>query len=382
MTYFLAEGATGAFFDDDVLIANPNDRDAPVTLTFLKEGGSTVIAQRVVPAMARVTVPVDQIPGLEATAVSVKVVSEGPVPLVVERTMFWDASYYGGHTANAVPQPETRWIFAEGFQGFFDTYILIANAEATPTTATLTFLREGDTPFVTTIAGRSVRAPDGVCGRLSGVAGTGVRDRRRGRAARHRRARDVLREPAGAAVAGGARQHRSRHAVALVVPRRRCHRRLLQHVHPAQQPAGHRRERRAALPARHRRGDHTPEDDRGAAAADGESRRRRRPAPGERRGVHRRRVRRPDRVGAVDVLARRGCGVRRGAQQHGRVEPGHAMGSRGRPPRAARTRSTPTSCWPTRRRRRRRSRSPTSSRPTPQSCGATRCPRPAGSTWT
>ena len=25
MTYFLAEGATGAFFDDDVLIANPND---------------------------------------------------------------------------------------------------------------------------------------------------------------------------------------------------------------------------------------------------------------------------------------------------------------------------------------------------------------------
>ena len=39
-------------------------------------------------------------------------------------------------------KPETRWIFAEGFQGFFDTYILIANANATPTTATLTFLRE------------------------------------------------------------------------------------------------------------------------------------------------------------------------------------------------------------------------------------------------
>ena len=165
MTYFLAEGATGAFFDDDVLIANPNDRDAPVTLTFLKEGGNTVVAQRVVPAMGRVTVPVDQIPGLESTAASVKVVSDGRVSLVVERTMFWDASYYGGHTANAVPQPETRWIFAEGFQGFFDTYILIANAEATPTTATLTFLREGDTPFVTTIpvgafARRTVYAGD------------------------------------------------------------------------------------------------------------------------------------------------------------------------------------------------------------------------------
>jgi hypothetical protein len=65
--------------------------------------------------------------------------------------MFWDASYYGGHTANAVAQPETRWIFAEGFQGFFDTYILIANANAEATTATLTFLREGDTPVVKTV---------------------------------------------------------------------------------------------------------------------------------------------------------------------------------------------------------------------------------------
>jgi hypothetical protein len=42
-------------------------------------------------------------------------------------------------------------IFAEGFQGFFDPYILIANANATATTATLTFLREGDTPIVKTV---------------------------------------------------------------------------------------------------------------------------------------------------------------------------------------------------------------------------------------
>lgn len=151
MTYYLAEGATGAFFDNDVLIANPTDREAPVTLTFMKEGGETVVTNRVVPRMARLTVAVDQIPGLESTSASVQVVSDAHVPLIVERTMFWDASRYGGHTANAVAQPETRWIFAEGFQGFFDTYILIANAAATPTTATLTFLREGETPFVATV---------------------------------------------------------------------------------------------------------------------------------------------------------------------------------------------------------------------------------------
>ena len=129
-TYYLAEGATGEFFDDDVLIANPNDEQAPVTLTFLREGGATVVVQRVIPARARVTIHVDEIEGLENASASVKVESTDKLPLIVERSMFWDASSYGGHTANAVAKPEKQWTFAEGFQGFFDTYILIANANA------------------------------------------------------------------------------------------------------------------------------------------------------------------------------------------------------------------------------------------------------------
>jgi hypothetical protein len=104
-----------------------------------------------VPAQSRLTVRVEEIAGLESAAASVEVKSDERVPLVVERSMFWDASYYSGHTANAVAQPEMKWIFAEGFQGFFDTYILVANANAEATAATLTFLRENDTPFVTTV---------------------------------------------------------------------------------------------------------------------------------------------------------------------------------------------------------------------------------------
>jgi hypothetical protein len=97
------------------------------------------------------TIQVDTLPGLGATSASVQVTSTSGAPLVVERTMSWDSTYYGGHTANAVTEPATRWIFAEGSQGFFDTYVLIANATATPTTATLTFLREGETPFVANV---------------------------------------------------------------------------------------------------------------------------------------------------------------------------------------------------------------------------------------
>ena len=124
---------------------------APVTLTFLREGGATVVVQRVIPARSRVTIHVDQLEGLQDASASVKVESTDKLPLIVERTMFWDQSYYGGHTANAVAKPEKQWTFAEGFQGFFDTYILIANANATKTTATLTFLRENDTPVVKSV---------------------------------------------------------------------------------------------------------------------------------------------------------------------------------------------------------------------------------------
>jgi autotransporter-associated beta strand protein len=175
-TYFLAEGATGGFFDDDVLIANPTTTEAPVTMTFLLEGGGTVVEQRTIAPQSRMTVHVDQIPGLEDASPSVQVVSNNRVPLVVERTMFWDPTYYGGHTANAVAQPELRWVFAEGFQGFFDTYVLIANANPEPVTATITFLRENDAPVVQTVpvgafARKTIYAGDysDVVGRAFGI---------------------------------------------------------------------------------------------------------------------------------------------------------------------------------------------------------------------
>jgi autotransporter-associated beta strand protein len=150
VTYYLSEGATGMFFDEDLLIANPSTVPAPVTLTFQLQGGGTIVNHRIVPAQARLTVHVDDIPGLEAASASVEVLSDSRLPLVVERTMFWDSTRYGGHTANAVRQPERHWLFAEGNQGFFDTYLLIGNANATPADVTVTFMREGELPVTKT----------------------------------------------------------------------------------------------------------------------------------------------------------------------------------------------------------------------------------------
>ena len=48
--------------------------------------------------------------------------------------MFWDESDYGSHGGTAVDGPRTRWLFAEGSQGFFSTFVLLANAGASPRT--------------------------------------------------------------------------------------------------------------------------------------------------------------------------------------------------------------------------------------------------------
>jgi autotransporter-associated beta strand protein len=150
LTYFLSEGATGTFFDEDLLIANPNTAAAPITMTFFLTGGGTNVQQRVVPAKSRLTVNVNEIPGLETTSPSVEVRSDNRLTLAVDRTMFWDrATHYGGHTANAVPRPEKEWLFAEGVQNdFFHTFLLLGNPNNSIVTATVTFLREGEPSVV------------------------------------------------------------------------------------------------------------------------------------------------------------------------------------------------------------------------------------------
>ena len=149
LSYYLAEGATGAFFDLDIVIANPNDQDAPVVMTFLDKFGNTYPLSFTLPAKRSRTVAVEtEVPQLASADVSTIVTSSSGLPLIVERSLFWDATYYGGHTGNAVDGPKTTWYFGEGFQSspIFDTFILLANANASDATVTLTFLRQGGTP--------------------------------------------------------------------------------------------------------------------------------------------------------------------------------------------------------------------------------------------
>jgi hypothetical protein len=142
-TYYLAEGATGAFFDTDLLLANPNDEAAPVTITFFKEDGTTVLQDRTLAPLSRTTIHVDTLAGLEATSFSPQVVSTRGLPLMVERTMWWDASGYGAHGEKAVEGAAPQWYFAEGNQGFFSTFFLLVNPRDAANHARVTYFREG-----------------------------------------------------------------------------------------------------------------------------------------------------------------------------------------------------------------------------------------------
>jgi subtilisin-like proprotein convertase family protein len=165
-TYALAEGATGAFFDLDITMANAANVAAPLAIDFLPEGGSPIQTTNTVAANAPLQIHADQATDSGATSTIVR--SLDAVPLAIERTMSWDARGYGGHGGGAV-SPATRWLFAEGAQGFLKTYILLANDNAKDVQVTVKFLLEGGgvVTHVETVPARSRETID--AGSLPGV---------------------------------------------------------------------------------------------------------------------------------------------------------------------------------------------------------------------
>jgi SpoIID/LytB domain protein len=122
-------------FDEYLLLYNPATSDAHVAISFLLSGGEAPIPLSVVvPAGTRQTIHVnDYVPFRE---VSASVHSD--VPVVAERAMYfvYQGKWAGGDASEGVVAPSQRWLLAEGYDApNFDTYNLIANPGASPTTA-------------------------------------------------------------------------------------------------------------------------------------------------------------------------------------------------------------------------------------------------------
>jgi Calx-beta domain len=148
--YVLGEGATGSFFDTDIVVANPGETPAPTLVTFLGADGRTVQFEDTIAPGTRKRYQTDGIPGLDvADGFSTSVASTNAVPLAVERISRWGSGRAGAHASTPGAAVSKYWYFAEGAQGYFQTYLLLTNLDPTPNAAYVDWWREGGT-FVST----------------------------------------------------------------------------------------------------------------------------------------------------------------------------------------------------------------------------------------
>jgi hypothetical protein len=142
--WFLAEGATGQFFDTYLLIANPNAAASDVKVTYLLGSGSAAFSKLyTVAGQTRKTLSIkDEDPRLADTVVSMIVETTNNQPLVVERAMWWPRDqWYEAHLSAGATETGTRWALADGVvNADADTYILIANTSGSAGMATVTLL--------------------------------------------------------------------------------------------------------------------------------------------------------------------------------------------------------------------------------------------------
>jgi hypothetical protein len=120
---------------------NPNPVPSVAQLRFMREDGSVVDRNELVPAMGRKSVFVNMLfttPGF-ATQVT------ADQPIVVERAMYFDNDQ-AGHDTLATASPGLTWYLAAGAsRGGFDTWLLVENPGATPANVKVSFISDTGT---------------------------------------------------------------------------------------------------------------------------------------------------------------------------------------------------------------------------------------------
>jgi hypothetical protein len=149
--WYLAEGATHGNNVLFYLLQNPSLTGAAVVrVRYLLPSLPPVERQYTVPPHSRLTIQVDDVPGLSETDVSADIRSLNNVPIIVERAMYAvdphhpALGFVAGHEAAGVTAPSTSSFLAEGVTGsFMDMFLLFANPNATDAVLRVTYLLEG-----------------------------------------------------------------------------------------------------------------------------------------------------------------------------------------------------------------------------------------------
>lgn len=155
-TWFLAEGANNATFTEEILVGNPSSDTLDVTVTLLPQPDAiapVTVKTLTLGPTARLTVSLAtdfQLNGSSSARVSAVVQGTNtPADIVVERTMYFpDGTRPGAHNAGGVTHPAPNWTLAEGATTLFDTFVLVANPNASMTRVRATYLTANGAEYV------------------------------------------------------------------------------------------------------------------------------------------------------------------------------------------------------------------------------------------
>lgn len=142
--WYFAEGYTGGEFITYLLLFNPTDKRADVSVIYYGDGIAPYVHEFSMPPNSRGTTLVNALPGLQGRSTAISV--DSTEPLVAERTVYFALGglpngVNGGDAATGLSELSTTWYLAEGCTGhFFDEYIAVLNPQAEVATVNVEFL--------------------------------------------------------------------------------------------------------------------------------------------------------------------------------------------------------------------------------------------------
>jgi hypothetical protein len=143
----LAEGATGFFFTY-LLLANPINADATVTVQYQLPDGTTIAKEHIVPGLSRRTIDVrGEDAQLQAATMGMSISSTRVI--FAERAMWWGGlPFTEGSVAFGTTEAGEVWAIGEGIEGQTDdeaTFVLVANGTTTAGTVRFTAIHDDGT---------------------------------------------------------------------------------------------------------------------------------------------------------------------------------------------------------------------------------------------
>jgi len=141
--WYMAEGSTSGDFDTWVLLQNPQETPANVSLIFLTSEGKKVETTLGIPPTSRRSIYVDElVPDAEVSTI---VLSDQPI--IAERSMYFRRT--GGHGGVGASRLANSWYLAEGQAGQgLQSWILVLNPNQQVANLKVTFFREDGTSSI------------------------------------------------------------------------------------------------------------------------------------------------------------------------------------------------------------------------------------------